>query len=89
MLLGLLFFMAVDLSISFLSGDKLESHGGLILFLLFYVFWFFVLLWGYISGFKVGWRLAQGLTFYQSVQVDYLYRISRCFFRWITTFRSK
>lgn len=45
------------------------------LFFLFFVLWFIVLLWGYISGFRTGWQYGGGTPLLDSIRSDYLARI--------------
>src|SRR5882757_6379794 len=46
------------------------------LLLIFYVVWFFALLFGYVSGFRVGWCFAKGIPLIDSVRRDWLSRTS-------------
>ncbi|MBU1398345.1 MAG: hypothetical protein KKE00_02290 [Proteobacteria bacterium] len=73
-LFGLVPFFLIGL----LSGSNSNSviwvimaFGQIFLFFL----WIVMLLWGYISGFRVGWRYKGGIPLRDSVRLDYLARI--------------
>jgi hypothetical protein len=57
------------------GGSVGQSAIGVVLLLGFYVFWFIALLWGYISGFKVGWRFGGGLSLLECLRFDHLSRL--------------
>lgn len=68
-------------SMGLLSGANSDSviwiimaFGQLFLFFL----WIIMLLWGYISGFRVGWRYKGGTPLRDSIRLDYLARIYLC-----------
>lgn len=56
-------------------GLAAQQAFGVVIILIFYVFWFIALLWGYISGFRVGWSFGGGHTLEESLQLDYLSRL--------------
>jgi hypothetical protein len=65
------------------SGSVRQAVAGVGLLLGFYVCWFLALLWGYLSGFRVGWRFGGGTPILDSLRSDHLCRFAMFCYRWV------
>ena len=67
----ILFCIVVVLSCALVGMFLGDSVIALVLILVFYVFWFIALLFGYVSGFRVGLRYASGEQIVDCLRKDW------------------
>jgi len=76
-LVGLVLLLPIGLFSTWLLGEisAVEMSIKYAILFLVLILWFIVLLWGYISGFRAGWRYGGGISLADSIRADYLVRI--------------